>query len=397
MIKVNLKQNQSISSDVAFDETELANKKVARWVFTKNNTDGLTDVQYYEHLKSKDLKCFVFQEELAPTTYHRHFQGYLVLKSPQRISWLKSNIDNTCHFLAAKGTDKQCYHYCIKPCSDTSCVSKHCLSAKSMTYPVGYVRPEIYKHGVIKADKEKSDEKPKDRKICILYDKIKSGDLKKTDMFLDRETFGTYAHNINGVNALFDNQSKNKANRIRTDLEVELWIGSSGTGKSQLVYQTYGFDNVAAIDPPEGQTLWFPTDISDKDILVIDEFKGWISRQSLKRLLDNKPMRLPYKGGHGHANFSRIIVISNWHPLSWYKDFEYLDKDAIFRRFDKIKMFTYIDGKSYRDQKKGQWDPSLVTIEDVSLDELFHPKKTWMFLSDFDKIEIEVEIDGPQL
>jgi len=57
----------------------------------------------------------VFQQELCPTTAKRHYQGYIVLKSPRRISYLKSHgFNNSVHFEISKGDSESNRAYCTK-------------------------------------------------------------------------------------------------------------------------------------------------------------------------------------------------------------------------------------------------------------------------------------------
>jgi len=60
------------------------------------------------------LSYCVFQQEKCPSTGKLHYQGFLVLNGPQRLSYLKSNINNGYHWELAKGNNEQNRDYCTK-------------------------------------------------------------------------------------------------------------------------------------------------------------------------------------------------------------------------------------------------------------------------------------------
>ena len=43
-----------------------------------------------------------------------HYQGFLILKRRNRLSWLKNNFSNRAHWEKTRGSDIEAYQYCIK-------------------------------------------------------------------------------------------------------------------------------------------------------------------------------------------------------------------------------------------------------------------------------------------
>jgi len=83
--------------------------KTRRYCFTINNYSVLPT---FDETK---LCYLVFGKEIAPTTATPHLQGYLELKTPQRISYLhKIPGFESAHFLPARGTAQQNRDYCTK-------------------------------------------------------------------------------------------------------------------------------------------------------------------------------------------------------------------------------------------------------------------------------------------
>ncbi|QHB15188.1 replication initiatior protein [Begomovirus-associated alphasatellite sp.] len=62
----------------------------------------------------------VFQEEQSPTTGRKHIQGYINLKNPQSLSFLKGKLGNGVHLEIAKGSASSNRDYCRKDDSRVS-------------------------------------------------------------------------------------------------------------------------------------------------------------------------------------------------------------------------------------------------------------------------------------
>lgn len=52
---------------------------------------------------------------------------------------------------------------------------------------------------------------------------------------------------------------------------------------------------------------------------MIDEFEGQIPQVDMKRILDSKPYDLEFKGGSRSALYTKVVIISNFHPFDWYR------------------------------------------------------------------------------
>lgn len=82
------------------------------WVGTKNNYNEEEYKALYSNLVEFSEYAIIGREIGQEGT--RHLQIYFYLKSPQRLSWLKNNLDKTAHFETAKGTPEQNKTYCSK-------------------------------------------------------------------------------------------------------------------------------------------------------------------------------------------------------------------------------------------------------------------------------------------
>lgn len=85
-----------------------------RWVFTLNNyTDD--DCDFIEGLCYDDeyFEYLVYGKEVGESGTP-HLQGFFVLNTKQRLTWLKTNISDTAHFEIARGTNQEASDYCKK-------------------------------------------------------------------------------------------------------------------------------------------------------------------------------------------------------------------------------------------------------------------------------------------
>lgn len=100
------------------------------------------------------------------------------------------------------------------------------------------------------------------------------------------------------------------------DVRVFFLTGPTGTGKSSLVYDTFGYDNVYSL-ASEGPPLWFGS-YRRQRVLFIDEYKGSIERETLLKILDGHPFEAPVKGGFVWARWDVVVFASNNDPTpSW--------------------------------------------------------------------------------
>lgn len=109
-----------------------------------------------------------------------------------------------------------------------------------------------------------------------------------------------------------------------------IW-GASGTGKTRYCYENY--ENIYKIPFRDGSNLWFDG-YERHNVLLIDDFYGWIPYAFMLHLLDGYPLQLPVKGGFAWAHYTIVIITSNKPPDAWYS---FGMTDALRRRLTYIK------------------------------------------------------------
>lgn len=100
----------------------------------------------------------------------------------------------------------------------------------------------------------------------------------------------------------------------QTQTEV-LW-GPPGTGKSMYAWESGGPTAFWLSKPNSNRVFWDGYD--GQEVVVIDEFYGWLPYGFMCRLLDRYPMRVETKGSSVPFLARRIIITSNVCPTRWY-------------------------------------------------------------------------------
>lgn len=134
---------------------------------------------------------------------------------------------------------------------------------------------------------------------------------------------------------------KSRKMAIREELtKVEVHFGVPGTGKTELVTS----ENPGAYWKQASK--WWDH-YSGQDVVVLDEFLGWMPYHELLKLCDGTPLWVEAKGSQKSFISKKVVLISNREPHHWYKWEEaHLDWGALERRLSR-------DGLIYH-HKKGQ-------------------------------------------
>lgn len=274
-------------------------------------------------------EIFAYQLEVAPSTGYRHYQGYLELVNKNRHTWIQNQLQrHSLHFEfleGAKGTPIQAWAYSTKEETRAS-------------GPWTFGEP---RHS------EKAN------KSALFVAAIKSG---ATDSELCDSFPGMMCNSFG--NALKIRQAFNipVPDPERTHpLEVFLFYGPSGTGKSQFARQQAKLGGYLPYVLPIGKDFWLTPSMVGKNFVIIEDFKSNLSLKDLLNLLDVYPIEVPIKGGFTWWVPHIIVVTTNRSPHDWYA---YNDRDdekqAVFRRFT---------GGAYRFDKNRLGTPAPVEMD----------------------------------
>lgn len=283
------------------------NKTASRWCFTINNpteediallvgtpSDG-------PQAKLDALQYLIFQEERGEEGT-LHWQGFLILKKANRLSWLKRNINPRAHWEIARECSAQCANYC----------------KKEDTY-TGGIRVE---RGKLPERKEAP------KRAEMLMDAAEQLDIVKEGYKRPSEIPSLTLMQC-GFMPAYKALTADVLGPYRPNLKILTLIGRPGVGKSYAI-QKWLPDHGRCIYGNNG--CWFQNPTAD--VMVFEEFCGQIPLQRMLQILDPYPLALEVKGSMAPAMYTKVIITSNTPPNDWYKGDE---AGAPGKRTDSIK------------------------------------------------------------
>ncbi len=248
------------------------------WVFTVNNPHpSMLPPQDWP-----DYKYLVYQLEEGDGGT-RHWQGYVSFVGQKRMSWIKSNCSALAHFERRKGSHKQAKKYCMK-------------SASRIEGP--------WEHGEDPCQGKRSD-------LIALKEAVDKGD---TLLQMCEDHWSAMSRSYRFVS--FYRNLKNQCGRDWPTLTSVYW-GVPGIGKSWRAKHEH--PHAYWLPKPTGSSgsLWFDG-YDGHDVMVIDEFYGWIQRSVMCRLCDRYPLHVQTKGGTVPFLARVIVITSNVSPHEWW-------------------------------------------------------------------------------
>lgn len=245
------------------------------YVFTVNNPVA----PYDDYIQlSTDVKYFIFQLEIAPTTGTPHLQGYIQMRKQKTMVSMAALLPGA-SLQVAHGSAKQCRTYC----------------SKEETRAPGAV---LYEQGEITQQGQRKD-----------LEEIKELILKGvSEKQLSLDYFCAWTHNYKA----FERFRYLHAVKRNWVTHVIVLTGPTDTGKSRYAHE----HTDDAFFQHNGK--WFDHYAQQEDV-VFDEFYGnRFPYGYLLQLLDRYSMTVETKGGTTNFAPKRIWLISNKNPWEWY-------------------------------------------------------------------------------
>lgn len=212
-----------------------------------------------------------------------HYQGFLILKNPQRISTIMKLLGGRAH-----------------PCNP----GKDDPSARM----ANYCRKEgfYFQFGSLEggASTEKTPAELRKEAIAWLDNEenqyVRFKDIPKHLLFAP------------GFITAWETGRKTLLGPDR-QLKIITIIGPTACGKSYAAHNL--FPDHAKWIPGNGGA-WFSN--GDAPVLLFEEFAGQIPIQKMLTLLDHYPLQLEYKGSMSPALYTTVVITSNVSPDHWY-------------------------------------------------------------------------------
>lgn len=305
------------------------NKKTRNWCITSFSKQTAEEFSKIFYDNTNKIRYMVYQNEEATETKNNHYQVYVELHSPQRMSCLKKIFDdNTIHCECKLGTREQARFYCMKNYDGIY------NDEYKWVQPLHRGRKwgdKYYEFGSwIKGQGSREDIKKATKELI-------EGDGLDDVAINNPVVFVKYHRGLRE----YQNVLLKKTTRNFRAVSVSVYYGEAGTGKSKkALYDDEGNrkDDIYVLEQG-ANAVWFDG-YSGEKTLVINDFYGWIKYGMMLNILDGHQQRLEVKGGFTWANWNKVIITSNEHPKNWYeKGFT----NALKRRLNEIQNFTIND------------------------------------------------------
>lgn len=279
-----------------------------RWCFTINNPTP-EDKQDVNRLAT--ICDYLVAQTERGEEGTLHIQGFFILKTKKRMSWLKNNFNSRAHLEISRGTNQQAADYCKK--EETRAQGEDAWSIEEGALPA---RAEV--------------KKPNER----LQDAAEELDIIKTGYKRPSEIPSITLMQC-GFLPAYKELTADILGPYRPNLKVITIVGPPGVGKSFAIQKLF---------PEHGRIImgnngvWVQQPLAK--VMVLEEFVGQIQLQRMLQLLDPYPLALEVKGGMRPALYETIIITSNTRPDGWYKGDEAgapgKRTDAIYALWDRL-------------------------------------------------------------
>jgi len=250
-----------------------------------------------DRLENEGAKFVIEGKEHAPKTGKKHYQGYVVFEHARSLSSMKK-VCGSAHLEVARGTAEHNIKYCSKEGSVLELGER----------PIGQGK---------RSDLEE------------LVDHFKTGGDIVGAIEMHPGTAVRNWTNLSKLETLF-------AAKRDWKMDVRIYWGPPGTGKTRAVWDEFGVANVYA----KPKNKWWDGYLG-QDVVLIDDFDPDYSHDLAfdyyLTLLDRYPMTVEVKGGTASFRSKTIVFTSNFDPKSWFEGRK--NREAFFRRVTEIRKF----------------------------------------------------------
>lgn len=245
------------------------------------------------------MKFLVYQLEECPRTHKLHYQGYMQLNSAKTFEGAKRLLRDDAHIEPARNVKASIAY-----------------AQKEDTRKAGPWQYGTEPHQGSRTDTQEVAEMVRD---------------DATMAQIAEQHPATYMRMFRGIGEL--RQALHPPESMAR-ISVLLW-GETGTGKTRWAYETYPtLYTVFSQKEP-----WFDGYDGQDVVLFDDAGKGTCGYNTIKRLTDRYPQRIPIKGGSAVWRAKVIIFTTNDpHYESWWGDIPAADVAALDRRIRKFKI-----------------------------------------------------------
>lgn len=294
--------------------TSQGTSKFRSWTFTI--WDDLT----FELFKKLNYTYMVYAPEVCPTTGRKHYQCYAHLQNTRSINSMRKEFKGH-DVQVARGSASENRAYIMGP-----------YSKNDKEKPIN---PDAVELGTLPEQGKRND--------LIVAGRKAVATKRERSLLDDEDCWEPLAKYPKFFAKLLSRQWEKEAIELYesgfTPEVYVLWSRTSGTGKSRLVYETHGAENICRgnIASKTGKLWWDSYD--GQTVLLLEEFEGQLEYTQWKQLTDRYPIQLEVKGSYTWCVRKRIYFTSNKHPDDWWK-LEAIEKAQMDRRITEIREMS---------------------------------------------------------
>lgn len=245
------------------------------------------------------IRYAIYGKEICPDTKKVHWQSYVEFNTSLRMAAVKKLYnDETCHIEKRMGTREQARDYCAKD-------------------------KDFTEHGKwIKGQGHRSD-------LDDIVDRMLEGELISNIKLEEgnRQTYCKYNRGLESIQATITK----KLTKPRRQVEVEIITGPPRIGKTEKAMT----ENPDAFKIVGRGLDWF-CGYEQEKTLVIDEYNNDAPITYMLNLLDSWQLRLPVKGSHTWANWTKVVITTNLTLKDLHANARAVHREALFGRVTKI-------------------------------------------------------------
>ena len=175
-----------------------------RWCFTINNPTD--DDMFWEDAEHQEQFSFLAVQYEVGEQGTPHYQGFVILKRKNRLTWLKKNFNGRAHWEKTRGSDLEAAQYCMK----------------DETHPPGSYR---WRWGTLKECQKRRSREELEETVIEEVD-----DLKKK--FKPAAEINSQVLARPGFLAAYNALTADMLGVYRPNLKIVTMVGPPGTGKS---------------------------------------------------------------------------------------------------------------------------------------------------------------------
>jgi len=321
-----------------------------RWVFRCNaaindEPNEVTDREAHAKFLMDKLAplctACAFQLESAPSTGYLHYQGCMELSGRKRFDWIQKHIRKFEYLAPMIGTPHQAWNYATK-------LETRVAGPWTWGEPYG------------------------EAKVKPTEEYVKSIFAGATDRELWKEHPSCMARLHNVPHRIRSIETPQRTE----ELEVYLFYGGAGKGKSRMVRTLY--PDVYIV--PFGQKVWLTPKGCLAQVVCLEDFDGNMPLKQFNRMIDRYPEEVETKGSHLWWMPQIIFIVSNIVPSKWWPDEGRQDvKEQVFRRINAVYDFNAF---SWTKWETNRIMPLRLTVEEL---------ENKYYLQSIPKLQIEAQ------